>query len=117
MPFSPPEHNIEWIEWKDAFGQRETLDLHALSTVRLVTNLSVGWVIDEDDERILLAHSVSTSGEYDFQAIPKSWITNRVPVIRKRATRAKQTSKAPRRVPVSVDITETAGRAEPGPRA
>jgi hypothetical protein len=51
---------------------------------RLATNTNVGWILNEDESRVVMAHGVSTSGEVDVFSIPTVNIIERVPLISSR---------------------------------
>ena len=47
---------------------------------QLVLNTNLGWIIDENAERVVLAHGTSTSGETDHFLIPVNCIVARIPL-------------------------------------
>jgi hypothetical protein len=75
---------VEVIMWRDAFFSRKTVMDSNLA--RLVT---VGFVVYEDDEKVILAYEIEKSGEFrkkemDYTAIPKALIEDRRAVARVR---------------------------------
>ena len=44
----------------------------------LVTNSNLGFIMHENDERIILVHGLSTGGEVDYFAIPTNCIVERI---------------------------------------
>lgn len=73
----PPKAKPEWIVWKDACGDSTRTHVDSIKLAQLVTNTNLGWVIDEDEERIVLAHGTSTSGEVDHLVIPTNCVVSR----------------------------------------
>jgi len=72
--------DLYWIFWNDASGER--LTEQEVKRSRLLVNTNLGWIIDEDKKRIVLAYGVSESGERDVFKIPAGWIIKRVRVTR-----------------------------------
>lgn len=87
VPKKPSE--LVWILWKDAqeLSFRATDDDWA--GVQLAENINVGFVVDEDSERVLLSHGLSTTKEHDVFAIPTNAIIARIPVVKKRERKPK----------------------------
>lgn len=77
----PRKNQIEWIVWRDACADSMRSHLDSVNELRLVTNANVGWVLDENEERIVLAHGQSTSGEIDHFVIPTNSIVERVRIV------------------------------------
>jgi len=67
----PNKKCLVWVTWTDAVADSSRIHVDELSQVSLATNVNLGWIIDEDDKRVILAHGYSTSGEIDYFAIPK----------------------------------------------
>lgn len=68
---------LVWIMWRDAVGTSARLQVEDVATLALVVNTNIGWIIHEDETRIVLAHGTSTSGEVDYLAIPANCIVER----------------------------------------
>ncbi|MCA9248955.1 MAG: hypothetical protein KDA42_17635 [Planctomycetales bacterium] len=85
----PRKNQLEWIVWHDACADSLRAQVDMLSDLRLATNANVGWVIDEDDHRIILAHGQSTSGEVDYFAIPVANVLERNRIIPSKGRKAK----------------------------
>jgi hypothetical protein len=79
--------NLEWIVWEDAVGDSSRTDRDAIAGITLARNSNVGWVIHEDEKRVVLAHGVSTTGEIDHFTIPVSCILERHKVLSQAAKR------------------------------
>jgi hypothetical protein len=79
----PDKKDLIWVTWKDAVGCSSRVQFESLKDISLVYNTNLGWIIDENSERIVLAHGVSTSGEVDHFAIPTGDIISREPVVAK----------------------------------
>ena len=80
-----PDEDIVWIIWKD----------DSVQDCSLVTNVNVGFIMHETDERVILVHGLSTGGEVDYFAIPTNCIVERVYLNRqprKEPKRAKKTT-------------------------
>lgn len=69
---------IVWITWKDAVSDSTRLHIDSVSDCALVTNSNLGFIMHENDERVILVHGISTSGEVDYFAIPANCIIERV---------------------------------------
>lgn len=80
----PHKNQIEFIVWKDAVGDSSRVMIDAVEDVALAVNTNLGWVIHENEDRIVLAHGTSTTGEVDHFVIPKNCIVERIHVSRKR---------------------------------
>lgn len=64
-----PTNDLVWVEWLDAQSASERT--HDVATVKLATNINIGWIAHENERRIVLAHGVCSSEETDFFAIPR----------------------------------------------
>lgn len=84
MDSLPDRRELVWIVWKDACGSSSRHQVDALSEVQLVTNTNLGWILHENEERVVLAHGFSTSGEVDHFVLPVNCIVKREYVVRKR---------------------------------
>lgn len=60
------------IYWQDAQGDSTRMRLEEVPHVRLAVVRSVGWIVDENEERIVFAQNVYDTGEVDSLAIPRS---------------------------------------------
>ena len=69
---------VVWIVWKDACGDSARVQIDSVKDCSLVTNTNLGWIIHENEERVILAHGVSTGGEIDYFAIPSNCIVDRI---------------------------------------
>lgn len=80
--------DVLFVRWRDACGDSSRAMVEDARKAQLVVNCNVGWLLDEDDERIVLAHAASTGGEIDHFVIPTNCIVERVWVARptKKAT-------------------------------
>jgi hypothetical protein len=89
-PTIPDRRKLVWIIWKDAVDCSSRVHTDCLKDVQLATNTNIGWIVEEDAERVVLAHGFSTTLEIDHFAIPVSCIVRREPVVmaRKRAKNA-----------------------------
>jgi len=81
-----PAKNAElvWIVWADAVGESCRHHAENVAGLHLATNTNLGWVVHENERRLILAHGMSDSGELDVFAIPQNCIIERIPVIKKR---------------------------------
>lgn len=79
---------LTWIVWRDAIGQSVRTDGDALKSVTLATNCNLGWIVDENEDRVVLANGHSTSGELDTMAIDTRTIIERIPVVSPRKPQA-----------------------------
>ena len=77
--------DLVWIVWKDAYGDKRTILDEDLPSITLTTNTSIGWIIHENADRLVLAYETSGTGEREFSVIPVNWIVERIPVRRPRA--------------------------------
>lgn len=78
LPCKPSD--VVWVVWKDAVGDSTRCQADAISSVTLVTNTNLGWIIHETAEAVTLAHGVSGSGEIDLFCIPRNCIVEIIPV-------------------------------------
>lgn len=61
---------IVLITWRDAVGTSFRAYLDDLEKIKPYINTNIGWLIDKDDDRIILSHGYSESGEIDVFIIP-----------------------------------------------
>ena len=85
----PEARKVVWIEWHDAVGDSTRTHFDSLSDCQLCKNTNLGWIIHENDKRIVLAHGFSTSGEVDHFTIPQADIISITPVAPPRARKPK----------------------------
>jgi len=70
---------IVYIVWHDALDESSRATVDVLLAARLSVNGNLGWIIHEDDTRIVLAHGNSeTTGEIDHSVIPQAMILERI---------------------------------------
>ena len=72
----PNKKQLVWVTWRDAVAETTRMHIDELSKVCLAVNTNLGWIVDEDKERIVLAHGYSTSEEVDHFAIPQGDIVS-----------------------------------------
>lgn len=77
----PPKSQLVWIVWQDAVAESTRSHVDELKDCKLVRNTNLGWIEHENEERIVLTHGFSTSGERDHFVIPKRDILERIPVV------------------------------------
>ena len=66
------------ITWWDACGMHDRIREEDIkSTVGLSKNYNVGWILDEDEIRLMLCHGSCSTGEYDIMCIPVGNIIER----------------------------------------
>ena len=80
---------IVWIRWQDAVGDSTRSQIEDARKAQLAVNLNIGWILDENAERVVLAHGTSTSGEIDHLVIPVANILERSYLVPPRAKAAK----------------------------
>lgn len=72
--------DVMFIVWKDAVSEWTRGQLDEASSLQLAVNTNVGWVIHEDNERIVFCNGTSTTGEMDHLVIPAANVIERVPL-------------------------------------
>lgn len=60
---NPTQHRIAVIEWVDAFGCPAGWEFEDETQARATTVRSVGFVLSEDDQVVMLAPHISSPGE------------------------------------------------------
>lgn len=78
MPCRKEKIVIIW--WWDAVSSSSRVQMDETGSLKLAQNCNIGWIAQEDDERIVLCHGKSTTGEVDHFLIPKPNIIKRVTV-------------------------------------
>ena len=71
------DREIVWVVWVDAVNLSTRVHYEAVRDCSCATNVNVGWVVDENDKRIVLAHGKSSTGEIDVFVIPVENIIER----------------------------------------
>ena len=64
----PSRKQLVWVKWQDAVSDSSRTHYEELSEVRLSINDNLGWIIHENDKRIVLAHGYTATGEIDREA-------------------------------------------------
>ncbi len=82
-----PKNSVVWICWRDAVGDSIRTPAESIDNICLVTNINIGWIIHENEERVVLAHGSSTSGEIDHITIPTNCICEREYIVAKKIKR------------------------------
>jgi hypothetical protein len=72
---------IEFIIWRDAVNMSSRAHIDELDKVRCAINTNLGWAIHENEDRVVLAHGTSDTGEVDHFVIPKNCIVERIPIV------------------------------------
>lgn len=67
---TPNKRKLVWITWRDAVSDSTRTHIDELSKIRLSINTNLGWVIEEDQDRIVLAHGYDDADWIDHFAIP-----------------------------------------------
>jgi hypothetical protein len=78
---------VEFIIWRDAVNMSTRSHVAELDKVRCAHNTNLGWVINENTDRLVLAHGISDTGEVDHFVIPKNCVIERIPIISKATKR------------------------------
>jgi len=75
-----PGKPLVQITWFDACSDSARMhhDVETVVNYVLPTMHNVGYILHENDVRVMLAHGKGSSGEIDFFAIPVSCIIDRV---------------------------------------
>lgn len=76
----PTRNRIVWIKWHDAVSDTTRATDEGLRGTELAVNENIGWIAHENEQRIVLAHGLSTSGEVDHITIPTNAIIERMKV-------------------------------------
>jgi len=69
---------IEFIVWKDAVSDWTRASVDAAAELSLATNINVGWVVHQNEERLVLSNGTSSSGEMDHLVIPVANVVERI---------------------------------------
>lgn len=68
-----------WIvKWKDAVNYSHRAQITDINNIDLAVNTNVGWIMDENESRIILVHGFSDTGELDYFAIPTSCVVEKI---------------------------------------
>lgn len=73
----PNRKELVYITWRDAVSESSRAHIDDIKSAKLAVNVNLGWILDEDEERIVLAHGFSTTGEIDHFTIPVGDIVER----------------------------------------
>ena len=74
---------VEFVVWKDAVSQWTRGQLDEAAELAPATNVNVGWVIHENDDRIVFCNGTSSTGEMDRLVIPTANVVRRIPLRRR----------------------------------
>ncbi len=77
-------HQLVWVTWRDAVNQSARIHADDWANVSIVQNKNLGWIVDQNADRLLLCHGVSSSGEFDCFAIPTENVVAVEPLVKKR---------------------------------
>ena len=72
---------LKWIVWRDAVGG-DRIHRDDVARAHLATNTNLGWVEHENEDRIVLCHGFSDTGELDYMQIPVGDILERIHVVK-----------------------------------
>ncbi len=79
MPKLPcKKADVEFIFWKDAVSQWSRGQLEEAASLALAQNVNVGWVVHENEDRIVFCNGTSSTGEMDHLVIPTANVIQRV---------------------------------------
>ncbi len=78
MTLPYPKNKLEFIQWYDAVADSNRCTEETLEQMELVTNGNIGWVLHENEKRVVLIHGVSETSERDFILIPVNAIISRI---------------------------------------
>lgn len=80
---------IVWISWHDACNESVRKHVEEVDSCHLATNKNLGWILNENEHRIVLCHGVSDSGEVDVFVIPRNCVCEILPVVKPRGKSTK----------------------------
>lgn len=67
------------ITWLDAAQMHERIREEDFEIYNgLSKNFNIGWIINENDTRIILCFGTCSTGEYDIMAIPTNAVIERI---------------------------------------
>jgi len=81
-----PDHPIVLVHWKDAVDAGRD-NLESARDTQLAEFWSVGWLIQEDEERLVIAHETGDTGEVSHDVIHRKDLIDRktlMPALTKR---------------------------------
>jgi hypothetical protein len=87
LPALPDKSEMVVIIWKDAVGDSSRMAADSIQDAQLVINANFGWIIHQNEERLVLAHGLSTSGEVDYFVIPVNCVIEKRELFPKRQKR------------------------------
>lgn len=67
----PSKSKLVWIKWRDAVGGTSRADAAEIAGSTLATNDNLGFIVHEDEHRVVLGHGFSSTGEIDHYTIPR----------------------------------------------
>ena len=77
----PPQKELVWVEWKDAWGASDREHIDSPSPLKLATMFNLGWIVEQNDEAVKVAHGYSNDTEQlDVTIIPRPLIVSITPV-------------------------------------
>jgi hypothetical protein len=82
LPCNKSDFVIVW--WDDAISETVRMQPEEVANAQLAVNWNVGWIVHENEKRVMLIHGGSSSGEVDVFQIAKADILEIVPLIPKR---------------------------------
>ena len=85
----PEARKVVWVEWHDAVGESTRTHFENIAECSLSKNFNLGWVLHENEKRIVLAHGFTAAGEIDHFTIPQADIISITPVAPPRARKPK----------------------------
>ena len=69
------------IWWWDALQMHDRIREEEIETlVGLSRNYNVGWILHENDTRIILCFGTCSTGEYDIMVIPTNAVIERIDI-------------------------------------
>lgn len=75
--------DVEFVIWKDAVSQWSRGQLDEASELGLARNVNIGWVVHENEERIVFCNGTSSTGEMDHLVIPTANVVERIRLARR----------------------------------
>lgn len=71
------------VLWRDAAGTSFRAYLDDLEKIKPYINTNIGWLVDKNDDRLILAHGYSETGEVDVFTIPSESVVE-IKIIKKK---------------------------------
>ena len=88
------KRDLCWVVWKDAVGSSTRGNLDTVGDTSLALMCNIGWVYNENAERVILAHGVGSTEELDYFAIPVGSIVERIYPFRPKPRKPKKPTDA-----------------------